>query len=132
MGQLACAAAREPPASAIEPDPAVAVTAPPQLFTRPFGVATTRLASSVSVKARLACAGLPAPLLIVKVSVDAAFFPTMVGENALVSAVPTTENDACPPAAGRPPPRPLTLELLFVYAPSTPEVTSTRTWQLAT
>src|ERR1700682_6276807 len=41
MVQLACAAASDPPASAIDPDAAVAVTAPPQLFTSPFGVATT-------------------------------------------------------------------------------------------
>jgi hypothetical protein len=69
---------------------------------------------------------------MVNVSVEGAFFPTIVGENAVVSAVPTTENVAFAPAAVRPPPSALTLELLFVYDPSTLEVTSTRNWQLAT
>jgi hypothetical protein len=39
-----------PPTSEIEPEPAVAVTVPPQVVDTPFGVATTIPAGSVSVK----------------------------------------------------------------------------------
>src|SRR3982074_3218859 len=111
MVQLACAAASDPPASAMDPDPAVAVTAPPQLFTSPFGVATRRLAISVSVKARPACAGLPAPFVIVNVSVDTAFLPMIVGAKALVRVVPSNVNEALAPAPVRPPASALMFEL---------------------
>src|SRR6476661_4650643 len=44
-------AASDPPVRLIEPDPAAAVAVPPQLLVRPFGVATTKPAGSVSLKA---------------------------------------------------------------------------------
>ena len=53
-------AVRVPPLKVIVPDPAVAVTAPPQAPLRPLGVETTRPAGSVFVKEIPAK---PAPLL---------------------------------------------------------------------
>jgi hypothetical protein len=111
--QVACAAASVPPASAIDPEPAAAVTAPPQVFAVPGGVATTRLVGSVSVNARPDCAGLPVPLVIVKVSVDTVFGPTTSGLNCLASELPTTASEAFTPAAVRPPARAPRFELLF-------------------
>jgi hypothetical protein len=40
-----------PPVRLIEPDPAIAVAVPPQVLVRPLGVATTRPAGKLSVKA---------------------------------------------------------------------------------
>jgi hypothetical protein len=84
------------PATVMTPVPAVAVTvmppgnapkAPPagQLVCT-FGVAaTTRFVASVSVKPSPACAGLPAALVIVKVSVEVPPRLTDVGEKDLSS-----------------------------------------------
>ncbi len=130
--QLAWAAASTPPESAIEPLPATAATAPPQVFTRPFGLATATPTGSVSVKARPDCAGLPAPLAIVKVSVEVPSRPIAAGAKALPRVVPTTENDAFAVAAVRPPARPDMFALLFTYVPSTPAVTLTVAVQVAT
>jgi hypothetical protein len=58
----------EPPDRLIEPVPAVAVTVPPQVLLNPFGVATTRPAGRLSVKATPFNATVfAAGLLIVKV-----------------------------------------------------------------
>jgi len=57
-----------PPVNDALPDPATAVPVPPQVLVRPFGVATTSPAGSVSVKATPASATvLAAGLVIVKV-----------------------------------------------------------------
>src|SRR6185369_10210668 len=63
---------------------------PPQVVERLAGVATTRKAGKVSVKARPLCAGLPAPLVMVKVTVDEAPVLTAVGLKVLVRSEPTT------------------------------------------
>src|SRR5258706_2471608 len=87
------------PLTVTVPLPATAVTkagppakAPPagQLLCT-FGVAaTTTLTGSVSVKLMPDCAGLPAPLVIVKVSVDVPPMSMTVGANALLSEACTT------------------------------------------
>src|SRR5450432_605636 len=61
------------------------VGVPPQLFTTPGVAAITRFVGSVSVKVSPACAGEPAELVIVKVSVELCPTPTLAGTNALVS-----------------------------------------------
>src|SRR5450631_4357699 len=76
------------------PLPAAAVTnaglatkpAPAGQLLVTFGVAaTTTLAGSVSVKLMPDCAGLPAPLVSVKVRVEVAPWLIVVGANALLS-----------------------------------------------
>ena len=57
-----------PPVSVIIAVVATAVTPPPQPFTSPLGVAITKPAGSVSVKLIPVWVGLPAPLVMVKVS----------------------------------------------------------------
>src|SRR5262245_13573160 len=71
----------------MEPLPAVAVIVgvPPQLFTRPFGVAMTTPAGSVSVNVRPVRAGEPAGFVIVKVSAEVWPTPIVVGPKALLS-----------------------------------------------
>ena len=69
--------------------PAVAVTEPPQPFTRPLGVATSS-PTRVSVKVRALWAGFPAPLVMVSVSWSGEFTCAVGVANALESVVPTT------------------------------------------
>ena len=64
------------------PEPAVAVTVPPQVFTTFGGVATTRLACRVSVKLELIVTEFP--LLMEKVMVLTVFGVTVVGLKLLV------------------------------------------------
>jgi hypothetical protein len=75
--------------------------------------ATNTLAGRFSRNPNPVCAGLPAPFVMVKVMVDVPPRPMTVGENALVSAVPTTCSVAFTPAAVRPPVRPLMLAALL-------------------
>src|SRR5258706_128433 len=95
-----------------------------------FGVpATTTLAGSVSVKLMPDCAGLPAPLVTVKVSVDVWPTPSVAGAKALVSAgwLCTVRPDGVTLLVMRA--SALMLAALLVYGPPTRlEVTSTRTW----
>ena len=81
------------PATVIVPVPAVAVTTPVPLgqLEVTLGVpAITTLAGSVSVKLIPDCAGLPAPLVSVKVSVETPPWLIVAGAKALVSAACTT------------------------------------------
>jgi hypothetical protein len=72
-----------PPESEILPDPAAAVAVPPHVFVNLFGVATTRPAGKVSVKATPLSATVLAPgSVIVKVSALLAFTPIDTGLNA--------------------------------------------------
>ena len=93
--QLATAAFIEAPVTVIVPVPAVAVTANPgaakappagQLVCTVGAAAITALAGSVSVKLRPDCAGLPALLVMVNVSVVVPPEAIDAGANALVSA----------------------------------------------
>src|SRR5258708_34886661 len=82
----ACAALIEAPVTVMLPLPPAAVTtpAPDAHVVVTFGVAaTTTLAGNVSVKLMPDCAGLPAPLVMVKVSVDVPPSSTAVGAKAL-------------------------------------------------
>ncbi len=95
------------PATAIEPPPAAAVTTavPDGQVVVTFGVAATNtLAGSVSVKLMPDCAGLPAPLVRVKVRVDVPPWLMTVGANALSSEACTTFNAGLPtPLVSAPP-----------------------------
>ncbi len=87
----ACAALIVAPVTITVPEPAAAVTTPVpdgQVVVI-FGVpATVTLAGSVSEKLTPVCAGLPAPLVSVKVSVEVPPWLMVVGAKALF-------NDAC-------------------------------------
>ncbi len=86
----ACAADMEAPVTVMVPLPAAAVTTPVPdgHVVVTFGVAATLIADgSVSVKLMPDCAGLPAPLVIVKVSVDVPFWLMVTGANDLSSEV---------------------------------------------
>src|SRR6185312_5258369 len=75
---------------AMLPDPAVAVTVPPQpLLLRPFGVDTTRLPGTVptfagSVSVKFASTGITFGLLMAKLTALAVFFATVAGTKVLV------------------------------------------------
>ena len=67
----------------IVPAPAVAVTVPPQVFTRLGTGATKTLAGRFSVNCSPDCAGLPAPLVTTKVIVETPPRPITVGRERL-------------------------------------------------
>lgn len=76
-----------PPVRETIPDPAVAVAVPPQVLVRPLGVATTRLAGKLSVKATPASATVfAAGLVMVMVNVLNPFTGIPVGLNTLTIA----------------------------------------------
>ncbi len=82
----ACALFIVAPVTTIEPPPAAAVTAavPDGQVVVMFGTAATNtLAGRLSVKPMPDCAGLPAPLVIVKVKVDVPPWLMTLGANAL-------------------------------------------------
>src|SRR5258708_964356 len=81
------------PVTTIEPAPAAAVTAavPDGQVVVMFGTAaTSTLAGRLSVKLMPDCAGLPAPLVSVKVSVEMPPWLMVAGENALFNEACTT------------------------------------------
>src|ERR1043166_6208509 len=77
-------AASDPPVRLIEPDPAAAVVVPPQLLVRPFGVATTRPAGSVSLKVTPVSPIDAFGLLMLKVSDVLAFSRMLAAPKAFV------------------------------------------------
>src|SRR5258706_8576873 len=82
----ACAALIDAPATVMLPLPAAAVTTPVpegQVVVMLGAAATVMADGSVSVKSMPDCAGLPAPLVSVKVSVDVAPVSMVAGANAL-------------------------------------------------
>src|SRR5882672_6920886 len=84
----ACAALIVAPVTVMLPEPATAVTAPApdgHVVVMLGAAATSTLAGSVSVKLMPLCAGLPAPLVSVKVSVDVPPWLIVAGANALLS-----------------------------------------------
>ena len=84
----ACAAARLAPVTVMVADPAAVATAPApegQVVVTLGTAATITLAGSVSVKLIPVCAGLPAPLVMVNVSVDVPPWLIVVGAKALLS-----------------------------------------------
>src|SRR5882672_3659771 len=89
----ACAALIVAPVTITVPEPAAAVTAPVPdgHVVVTLGVAaTTTFAGSVSEKLMPDCAGLPAPLVMVKVSVLVPPWLMVVGANALLREACTT------------------------------------------
>src|SRR5258708_8253833 len=91
MRQEGCAAFIAGPVTVMVPEPAAAVTTPVPAghVVVTFGAAATRtLAGSVWVKLMPDCAGLPAPLVNVKVSVE-------VPPTSIVAGAKALFNDAC-------------------------------------
>ncbi len=103
----ACAAFIEAPVTVMVPPPAVAATAPVpdgHVLVTLGAAAITTLAGSVSMKLMPLCAGLPAPLVSVKVSVETPFCAMAAGANALLSDAWTTLRDwLVTPLLRRPP-----------------------------
>src|SRR5258708_3780124 len=133
MVQEACAALIDAPVTVMVPEPAAAATAPApdgQVVVTFGAAATATFAGSASVKLIPDCAGLPAPLASVKVSVDVPPASMTAGANALLS-------DACAMVsvwwatllASNPPT--VTLPAPLVYALAVLLVTSTVTVQVA-
>ena len=119
-----------PPVRMMLVPPAVAVGVPLQVFVKPFGVATTNPAGSVSLNATPACVTvLAAGLVMVKVSVLVPFTGIELGLNALaIEGGPTTVSVsvAVLPA---PPSLEVTAPLVLVKAPAVVPVTFTTTVQ---
>ena len=89
----ACAAFSVAPVTVIVPEPAAAVTTPApdgQVVVTAGAAAITTLAGSVSAKLMPDCAGFPAPLVSVKVSVEVPPWLIVAGANALLSDACTT------------------------------------------
>ena len=120
------ATAMLPPVRLMLPEPATAVSAPPQLLTAPFGVATNTLAGNVSVKATPAWgSAFAAGLVMVKVRVETPFGPIVDGENALAidgGASTWIVAVADPPV---PPSVEVTLPVVFTFEPAVVPVTFT-------
>ncbi len=91
MTQEACAALIVAPVTVIVPAAAATTPVPDGHVVVMFGAAATvTFAGSVSVKLMPDCAGLPALLVSVKVSVEVPPWSMMVGANALSSEAPFT------------------------------------------
>src|SRR5882672_6657819 len=132
MTHEACAALIVAPVTVIVPLPAAAATTPVpdgQVVVTLGAAATSTLAGSVSVKLMPDCAGLPAPLVSVKVSVAVPPWLMVVGENALLSEAWTTVSVwFVTPLVSTPPT--VTLPDPLVYAFAVVLVTSTLTVQV--
>ena len=77
-------AARAPPVSEMEPEPAAAVTMPPQVLVRPLGVATTKPAGSESLNATPLRASVVFGLLMLNVRDVELFSRMLAAPNALL------------------------------------------------
>src|SRR5471032_2885582 len=132
MRQDGCAAFIAAPVTVMVPAPATAVTTPVPdgHVVVTFGAAaTTTFAGSVSVKLMPDCAGLPAPLVMVKVRVDVPPWLIVVGANALLSEAWTTVSVwFVTPLVSTPPT--VMLPAPLVYAAAALLVTSTDTVQV--
>jgi len=120
------ATAMLPPLRLMLPEPATAVSVPPQLLTAPFGVATNTLPGSVSLNATPNWeSGFPAGLVIVKVRVETPFGAIVEGLNALAidgGASTWIVAVAVPPV---PPCVEVTLLVVFTFEPAVVPVTFT-------
>ncbi len=108
------------------PEPATAVAVPPQVLVRPLGVATTRPAGRVSVKATpVSAAVLAAGLVMVKVSEVVPFSGTAGAPKALAidgGASTLMLVEAVPPV---PPSVEVTLPVVLFFVPAVVPVTFT-------
>src|SRR5450432_1998952 len=123
----------EAPVTVIVPLAATAVTAPvPEgHVVVTFGAAATNtFAGSVSVKLMPDCAGLPAPLVSVKVRVEVPPTLMVVGANALLSEACTTVSVWLVTPLVSPPPTAVTLPAPLTYAFAAALATSTVTVQV--
>lgn len=120
------ATAMLPPVRLTLPEPATALSVPPQLLTAPFGLATTSLAGNVSLKATPASGSrLTAGLVMVKVRVETPVGAIVDGLNALAidgGASTWSVAVAVPPV---PPSLEVTLPVVFTFEPAVVPVTFT-------
>src|SRR5262249_2348856 len=121
-------AARVPPLRLIEPEPAVAVTVPPQALLRPLGVATTSPAGRLSVNAIPVRARVVLGLVMLKVSDVLAPTRMLAAPKALVivGGVPTVRFAVA--VLPVPPLVEVTLPVVLVYWPAAAPVTVTLNW----
>lgn len=123
--------ASEPPVNESEVPPATALTIPPHEFVRPFGVATTSPAGSVSAKATPASAtAFAAGLVIANASVLIPLSGIDVGLNAVAIDGGATTVTVAVAVFPVPPSLALTWPVVFVSSPTAVPVTLTTTVQL--
>jgi hypothetical protein len=121
-------AAIVPALRVIEPEPAVAVTVPLQVLLSPFGVATTRPAGRLSVKATPLSATLVFGLVMVKVSDVVPFSGMVAAPNALAIDGGVTTVKLAEAVLPVPPLVEVTLPVVLVYCPEAAPVTVTLNW----
>src|ERR1041385_5774541 len=121
-------AARVPPVKLIEPDPAAAVAVPPQLLVKPLGVATTKPAGSVSLKATPVSAIDVFGFAMLKVSEVEAFSRMLAAPKAFVIVGGVATVKLAVAVLPVPPLVELTLPVVLVYCPEAAPVTVTLNW----
>src|SRR4051794_35134866 len=123
-------AARVPPVRLMEPDPAAAVVVPPQLLVNPFGVATTRPAGSVSLKAT-PVSGIDAfGFEMLKVSEVEPFSRMLAAPKAFVIVGGVATVKLAVAVLPVPPLVEVTFPVVLVYCPAAAPVTVTENWQV--
>src|SRR6185503_11817355 len=123
-------AAIVPPLRLIEPEPAVAVTVPLQVLLNPFGVATTKPAGRLSVKATPLSATPVFGLVIVKVSVVTPFSGMVAAPNCFAMDGGETTVKLAVAVLPVPPLVEVTFPVVLVYCPAAAPVTVTENWQV--
>src|ERR1051325_2637921 len=121
-------AARVPPVKLIEPDPAAAVAVPPPLLVQPLGVATTKPAGSVSLKATPVSAIDVFGFAMLKVSEVEAFSRMLAAPKAFVIVGGVATVKLAVAVLPVPPLVELTLPVVLVYCPAAAPVTVTLNW----
>jgi hypothetical protein len=120
------------PAAAVRNAGLVTTVTPVGQVVLATGVAAiTTPVGKVSVNKIPDCAGLPAPFVMVKVSVEMPLIAIVAGLNILLKVVCTTDSVALTPAAVKPPVNPPMFALLLIYVLSVEAVTFTETVQVA-
>src|SRR5437899_2783648 len=121
-------AASVPPDRLTEPDPAVAVTVPPQVLVRPLGVATTRPAGRESVNATPVSPSEVLGLLMLNVSDVLALSRMLAAPNTLVIVGGDATVRFAVAVLPVPPLVEVTFPVVFVYWPDAAPVTVIENW----
>src|SRR5437762_10007464 len=120
--------ARVPADRLTEPEPATAVAVPPQVLLRPFGVATTRPAGKLSVKATPVRATLVFGLVMLHVSDVVPFNGICAAPNALLIDGGEATVRFALAVLPVPPLVEVTFPVVLVYCPEAAPVTVTENW----
>jgi len=123
-------AARVPPVRLMEPEPAAAVVVPPQLLVNPFGVATTKPAGRVSLKATPVSAIDAFGFEMLKVSEVEAFSRMLAAPKALVMVGGVATVKLAVAVLPVPPLVEVTFPVVLVNCPAAAPVTVTENWQV--